>query len=287
MIKSSNDIWREIAEVNNLKWEFKLLGKDQDIPVIVANDYWKFPDQIADFLRTGHWWTNGFNDLDGIIRPGKSLYIHEEILDWFAEPIAKSLRPIFGVNKMGINSVNGNCFNGNMELDSVYSAMPHTDVVGDMNVVTDQAHVALNINLTKDSDPVATGFYSYNGKKSRLHFNHMDTIDENQFLESLDKSMSYDAKWFQIENYGPYALEDSYEMMYNSIVCYPTHFLHSPYIKKEWFLNSDRITLAAFLNTQPKDLDFVEANIENISYAWEFFNLDKIHNFHPKKTKPL
>ena len=50
MIKSSNDIWAEVSVVNNLKYEFRYLGKDSDIPVLVAEDFFKFPDLVKKFF---------------------------------------------------------------------------------------------------------------------------------------------------------------------------------------------------------------------------------------------
>lgn len=284
MIKSSNDIWSEISVVNNLKFQFKYLGKDNDIPVLVAENYFKFPDKVREFLLSGHWWDTGHNDLDSVVRPGKSLFFHEEIDEWFSTPLVNPFKSLFGVNKIVLKSINGNCFNGNMPLTTAYSAFPHTDVVGDN--VRDQSQVAFNINLTK-GDNVKTGFWSYKGKKSRLDFSWNDQTDERKLLEDLDRSLSSDSKWFQIEDYGPYKLEDMTTMVYNSVVAYPSHFFHNPYIQPEWFIKYDRISLAAFLNIDPESLDFVDKNLDDVSYAWEFFHLDKIYDFHPKKTKTL
>ena len=96
--------------------------------------------------------------------------------------------------------------------------------------------------------------------------------------------MTDNATWFQIKDYGPWVLEDTVDMVYNSMVCYPTHFFHNPYIEEGWFRDTDRITISSFLNTSPENLDFAQKDLDNISYAWEFFHLDKIHNYHPKKT---
>ena len=54
-------------------------------------------------------------------------------------------------------------------------------------------------------------------------------------LESLKKSLPDNAKWFQIDDYDQYKLEEIVEMSYNSFVAYPTCFLHNPYIKEDWF----------------------------------------------------
>ena len=89
----------------------------------------------------------------------------------------------------------------------------------------------------------------------------------------------------QIEDYGPWKFSDKVDMCYNSIVVYPSHFFHNPILKDTWFDDHDRVTISSFLNTSPSDLDFPQQDIDHISYAWEFFHLDKIHNYHPHKTK--
>ena len=62
MIESSNQRWAEISVVNNLKYEFRHLGKDKDIPVLVAEDFFKFPDLVREFIEGGIWWSNSTND---------------------------------------------------------------------------------------------------------------------------------------------------------------------------------------------------------------------------------
>ena len=281
MIKSCNDIWAEISVVNNAKWQFKFVGKDNDIPVLMAEDYFKFPDKVKDFLVNGHWWTNGCNNFESIIRPGKSYYVFPEIHDWFADPLINSFRPLFGVKEVGVKNISGNCFNGNMQIEDLRSVFPHTDLVE--NVIEDSAHFACNINLT-NSDKVKTGFWSFKGKKSWLDYSHNDYNDETRFFKNLNHSLVDKPKWFQIDDYDPWKLEEIVEMGYNSFVSYPTCFLHNPYIKEDWFNDSDRVTIAAFFDIIPKDLDFEQKDLGDVSFTWEFFHLDKIHNFHPKET---
>ena len=56
-------------------------------------------------------------------------------------------------------------------------------------------------------------------------------------------------------------LEDKSNMVYNEMTCYPTFFFHNPYLETDWFTETDRITISAFLNTSPENLDFKEDNI--------------------------
>ena len=289
MIENSNDVWVDISATNKLKFEFSYVGKDNDIPILYVRDFFKDPNAVTNFLKSGHWWTNGNNSMaESLIRPGKSLYFHEEISEWFAEPLVSPFRAVFGVETIKLNSINGNCFNGNMPLDNILSAFPHTDVVGDF---ISSPHIAFNVCLTdntvNNSDRVKTGFWSYNGKKSKLDFSWNDENTLEEFNKSIKESLSHDSKWFQIDDYDPFQLEEIVSMGYNDLVAYPSHFLHNPYIKEDWYMDDDRISLAGFLNIQPENLNFEDQNLDDVSYAWEFFHLDKIHSFHPRNTKVL
>lgn len=277
MIKSSAKIWEEISVVNNLKFEFIYYDY---VPILVAKDVFKFPDKVREFFDVGPWWDTEVVKDDSLIRPGKSYLFPKEIVDWIGYPIAKPFSSLLGLNYMKTNGINGNCFNGDMRLTDIQSAFPHTDVYDFY------PHIAYNINLTK-SDKVATSFYSFNNKTKRIDFCLDDKNAEDEFHKQNAKSLTDDSKWFQIKDYEPWKLEQIVPMGYNSITAYPTTLFHSPYIEKEWFTTSDRITIAGFLNTSPDDLDFKEEHLDDISYAWEFFYLDKIHNYHPKKTKPV
>jgi len=283
MIESSSRIWDDICHLNNLKYEFRLLGKDNDIPVLVAEDYFKEPDKVGEFLRGGYWWDNSDNKDDNVIRPGKSVHFHPEMHSWFAEPLVQPLATVLGLSQVQIGQVFGNCFNGNMEISDIHSCFPHTDFTNFDPQVSDQ--IAFNINLTK-SDNVNTAFYSFNNLKTRLDYSWNDNMEEGEFFKEMENSLKEDATWFNVDDYGPYRLEENVEIGYNTMIAYPTHFLHAPYIKPDWFTDTDRVTLTGFINTSPEELDFEQQNLDDVSYAWEFFHLNKIHNYHPKNTSP-
>ena len=278
-MKDYSHHWQDIAHVNNLKFEFKLLNGG--IPLIIANDYWKYPDKIDEFFSNGYWWQNNSTNN---IRPGKSFHLHAEILEWFTQPIKRSLTPLFGIRDFTTECTFGNCFNGDMQLHSIESAFPHVDLSSELSINED-CHIACNINITETDTPIRTGFWSFNNLKSTLDFSHNDRAKYGKFFVDMGTdALTDNATWFQIKDYGPWVLEDTVDMVYNSMVWYPTHFFHNPYIEEGWFRDTDRITISSFLNTSPENLDFAQKDLDNISYAWEFFHLDKIHNYHPKKT---
>jgi len=281
-MKSASDRWQEIAVLNNLKFEFKSLGKENDIPILVAPDYFKFPDLVREFFLNGYWWDNYSDDN---VRPGKSFLIHDEVVQWFVTPFIHSMAPLFGLKHFYSECAFGNCFNGDMSIIDPLSAFPHTDAP---HGIQKDAHIAMNIPLVESNYPMQTGFWSFNGKKNSLDMSHNDKIDLQRSQKQIAKDVMTDnAKWFQIEDYGPWKLEDKSNMVYNEMTCYPTFFFHNPYIKTDWFTDSDRITISSFLNTSPENLDFKEDNIDDISFAWEHFHLDKLHDYHPKKTTAL
>ena len=78
-----------------------------------------------------------------LIRPGKSLYFHEEVMDWFAAPILAPFQSLLGVKAVKVHSINGNCFNGDMPLDNLLSAFPHTDIGGDFVKALLRLHLIL------------------------------------------------------------------------------------------------------------------------------------------------
>lgn len=280
MIESVNKKWEEVSLVNNLKWEYKILNND--IPILTAQDYWKYPDKVSDFFRNGYWWENLGEDN---ARPGKSFHIQDEMLDWFNLPISRSIAPLFGLQKFKGVCTFGNCFNSNMPLSIPESVFPHVDL-DDSLPLSEDTHLAININITKTESPVQTGFWTFNNLRSALEFSHNDKAIFRDFFYKLgNNSLSDNATWFQIEDYGPWKFADKVDMCYNSIVVYPSHFFHNPILKDTWFDDHDRVTISSFLNTSPSDLDFPQKDIDHISYAWEFFHLDKIHNYHPHKTK--
>ena len=282
MIQSTNEKWQKISELNNLKFEYQYLNGD--IPVLVAQDYFKYPDLVRQFLDEGHWWTNGCNDMENIIRPGMSYYVHPEIGDFFGLPLAKPIASLLGLKSINIRSTNGNCFSSDMKLVHAESAFPHTDTMSDD--YDDTCMIAYNINLTK-SPNVKTGFWSFNGKKTRLDFSWNDQSTEQTFIQEIREQCTPDSSWFQIKDYGPWKLESIHTMCYNSYAAYPAHFFHNPYIELEWFTNTQRVTLAGFLDLKLSDLDFEDKNLETVCYSWEFLHLNKVLNFHPENTKSI
>lgn len=287
MIKSANKIWDEIGQVNNLAFEFHYLGNDNDIPVLIAEDVFKYPDKVKEFAENLPFWeTRRFNDED-TIRPGLTYQFSPLISNSFFDNVSKRVNKLFGVSTSNLKDLYFSCTNGSeMILDTTggLCCYPHTDSKP-YDSDDNSMHIALNINLSKNSYPVKTGFWSWMGKKNLLDF----TKDELNSLDDFyDRHEGLDTKtWFQMHDYENFALEDCVEMSYNSLAVYPVTNLHNPYIMPEWFNDCDRLMLTAFYSFFPEDLDFLDGDLDIVSASWEFMRLTTIHNYHPERTKPL
>ena len=69
-MKCASEKWREVFVLNELTFE-ALDGSrrsDSEIPIIIAKNVLKYPEQVGEFLENGDWWNNG--DVEGTTRPG-------------------------------------------------------------------------------------------------------------------------------------------------------------------------------------------------------------------------
>ena len=58
MLEPINKKWSEVFVVNNSTFEYKFIGKNKDIPIIIARDILKYPDKVREFVSNGYWWVN-------------------------------------------------------------------------------------------------------------------------------------------------------------------------------------------------------------------------------------
>ncbi len=71
MLKDCSKVWKEISVVNSPTFQLRHLGKNNDIPIIIAKDIFKYPEKVKDFLSNGYWWSNGLSK--EYARGGKSM----------------------------------------------------------------------------------------------------------------------------------------------------------------------------------------------------------------------
>jgi len=238
-MKDANQKWKEIFVLNDLSFE----TLNEDIPVTIIKNVLKYPDQVREFLDNGYWWENTF---DGdCSRPGKSFEFGSDI-DAYFNPLVEDFIEFYDAEDVTPIEVYGNCFNGNMSLHTVRSALPHVDTFpGDDQNENPLNDIAFNLNLTK-SDKVKTAFYSFNNKKSICDFTRLD-YEDLRTCWSIQKDIRKDKSWFLIDdNYEQYKLEYIADIAYNSMILYPSHVWHNSYIKEDWFNDEDRITFTGF-----------------------------------------
>ena len=238
-MKDANQKWKDIFVLNDLSFE----TLNEDIPVTIIKNVLKYPDQVREFLDNGYWWENTF---DGdCSRPGKSFEFGSDI-DAYFDPLVEDFMEFYDAEDITPIEVYGNCFNGNMSLHTVRSALPHVDTFpGDDQNENPLNDIAFNLNLTK-SDKVKTAFYSFNNKRSICDFTKLD-YEDLRTCWNTQKDIRKDKSWFLIDdNYEQYKLEFIADIEYNSMILYPSHNWHNSYIKEDWFNDEDRITFTGF-----------------------------------------
>ena len=249
-MKCISEKWAEVFVLNDITFEEmpgSYKSKYKDIPIYIARNVLKYPEQVREFMENGYWWTNGGAQMraEGSTRPGKSFDFGQKLEDYFS-PLINKLQKFYDVDEVVPIEVYGNCYNSDMDLYNIVSAFPHVDTYPGDNQNENPLHdYAFNINLTK-SDKVKTGFYSFNNKKSVCHFTRNDYND----LKSCwvkQKQIIKDKKWFFMEdNFENYKMEYVADIEYNSMILYPSHYWHNAYMKEDWFTDTDRITLTGF-----------------------------------------
>ena len=247
-MKCASEKWKEVFILNDLSFEeiTESCKSNKDIPIIAAKNVLKYPEQVREFLENGYWWMN--RCLNSSIRPGKSFDFGFDVKGYF-NPLINQFVKFYHADDIEPIEFYGNCYNGNADLYTTMSYLPHVDTFPgadeDINPLDD---FAFNLNLTK-SDKVKTAFYSFNNKKSVCDFTMEDFKDFERVKKRHKKIKSKDWKKLSNENFENYQLEYIADIEYNSLILYPSHYWHSVYIKEDWFTDTDRITFTGFFET--------------------------------------
>ena len=245
-MKCASEKWKEVFVLNKLSFE-ALDGSrrsDSEIPIIIAKDVLKYPEQVREFMDNGYWWNNGGGD-EECARPGKSFDFGPN-LDMYFNPLSTQLEEFYDVEEVLPIEIYGNCLNGNMDLYTVMSYVPHVDTFpGDDQNENPLNDVAFNMSLTK-SDKVKTSFYSFNDKKSICDFTAKDYGDLRDINNKHEFVIA--EKWKEVggDEYENYKLEYVADIDYNSMILYPSHYWHNAYLKEDWFIDEDRLTFTGF-----------------------------------------
>ena len=71
-MRCASEKWREIFLVNELSFEIldDSRTSSKDMPMYIARNVLKYPEQVKEFMENGYWWTN--YELKDEIRSGLS-----------------------------------------------------------------------------------------------------------------------------------------------------------------------------------------------------------------------
>ena len=252
-MRCASEKWREIFLVNELSFEIldDSRTSSKDIPMYIARNVLKYPEQVKELMDNGFWWTN-YEVIDEI-RSGLSFEFGDHELKYkkkYFSPLINELIKFYNAQDVIPIEFYGNCYSGNKDLYTTMAYLPHVDTYPgadeDINPLNDYA---FNLNLTK-SDKVKTAFYSFNNKRSICNFTKRD-FDDLEIVRQKHESIEVKdwKKELADEDYENFKLEYISNIDYNSMVIYPSHHWHSVYMKEDWFTDIDRITLTGFFET--------------------------------------
>ncbi len=173
------------------------------------------------------------------------IFIAKDVLK-YPEQVREFMEDGYWWENAGDPEFYGNSYNGNMELYSSRSYLPHVDTFpGDDQNEDPLNDVAFNMSLTK-SDKVKTAFYSFNNKKSVCDFTAKDYSDLRDITNKHEFVISKQWKESGEDEYENYKLEYVADIDYNSMILYPSHYWHNAYLKEDWFIDEDRVTFTGF-----------------------------------------
>ena len=126
-IKCASEKWKEIFILNDLSFEKipESCKSKRDIPIVIAKNVLKYPEQVREYLENGYWWMN--RCLDSNIRPGKSFDFGFNVETYF-NPLIKQFTKFYNVDDIEPIEFYGNCYNGNADLYTTMSYLPHASV---------------------------------------------------------------------------------------------------------------------------------------------------------------
>ena len=247
-IKCASEKWKEVFILNDLSFEKipESCKSKKDTPIVVAKNVLKYPEQVREFMENGYWWMN--RCINSSIRPGKSFDFGYDVGKYFT-PLVNQFIKLYNADDIIPIEFYGNCYNGNADLYTTMSYLPHVDTFpGDNQNENPLNDFAFNLNLTK-SDKVKTAFYSFNNKRSVCDFTKKDYEDLERVKNKHSEVKVKEWRKLSNENYENYKLEYIADIEYNSLILYPSHYWHGCYLKEDWFTDTDRITFTGFFET--------------------------------------
>ena len=189
----------------------------KDMPMYIARNVLKYPEQVKEFMENGYWWTN--YELKDEIRSGLSFEFGDHELKYkkkYFSQLINELIKFYNAQDVIPIEFYGNCYSGNKDLYTTMAYLPHVDTYPgadeDINPLNDYA---FNLNLTK-SDKVKTAFYSFNNKRSICNFIKRD-FDDLEIVRQKHESIEVKdwKKELADEDYENFKLEYISNIDYN------------------------------------------------------------------------
>jgi len=255
MVKRVTQDWVKYTEVNNTDYEIVKFGNNDIGKVLIVKDFLKYPDQFHNLVKDFPFFDNIFSGAmsgQGFTFPKIHTRSHGKFL-------IDSLSKIFNTKDIHLDLMSIACMNGGME---TYSYHPHVDLCFsfDLNqdvegIISGSNNIASNIGLTKDMKG-GTAMWSHKGKCNILEMEKEEVVE---FVDAIEINPSGPLlNWELLEEDKNWKIEYLCPLDYNTWIIYPTFQIHAPYIEKNWYVDTDRITSASFIKVNTEKLNPLE-----------------------------
>lgn len=240
---SYNIIDTKKIEINDqLKIEVINIGIHNEHTILIIDDFLKNPFDLISILETypveidsTHWW--GHQLPFDYKFPNIRYYINELSKKYFN---VHHIQDIFEEISFQFNLVPGNKESWNSHM------VPHVD----------KAFVAGSLFLNNDSDcRGGTAFYRHvkSNIDYELSYINKDFKDTGHYwaiqqtyksIKERDHILNFDSKCIDSKEW---ELQFMANARFNRLVMHPSYIFHAPYVEKDWYLNTERISLAMFV----------------------------------------
>lgn len=246
MIKVITEEWFKYTKINNLNIETINYGNGK---ILLIKDFLSYPDQFYDLVTSFPF----FDNMVSGAAAGKGFSIPELHLQSYGKFLLDAVSNIFNVEDYYLVFATIHCMNGNME---TYTCHPHVDVSFGLDYpishyIRNSANLAVNLGLTKDMQG-GTAMWSYKGKSNLMQ---MTTSELASYNKDVNPYPLNKKTWDVFEENEDWKIDFISPYEYNTLVLYPTFQIHSPYLKNEWYNQTDRISLSSFINVGTKNIN--------------------------------
>lgn len=272
-LKTVDDDYEKFTQFNNIKPEINehISSNGYKSYSLIIRDFLKYPDQFSDLLGS---FPHFKNEKHSTGRPGATFGFSDSCLQKFSFFIRKPLFEIFKIN-LECSSLYTNCFSGIMETHKI---PPHCDVENS-RFLTGGPHLVANLGLTKGAKG-GTSFWTFLKKSGFLEMGYEELNSYSNYMHDSHDFNDIE-EWENTDEDAEWKLEYVVPWGYNELVVYSPMLFHQPYFKKEWFVETDRLSLASMFNIKTGEIDLIPEELKEDAYdVWKKFELCKILNYY-------